>query len=332
MKKIFLLIPLCLLSACARQVYFNKPGVSNQEYYRDKSECQAFANIGQNRSSDDQVYYTGDNAFLEGYNTATAFIGESSDRDDLYLDCMRGKGYDVSFDKDESNNCNDPNHFCGQYNIGINYYDGKGVKKDYIEAARWFRRSAEQGFPFAERQLGRMYYEGEGVEKNNEEAFKWYNKAAEHGDASAQGLLGLMYYCGEGIEKNNEEAINWMNMAAAHGKVGVKEVAQEFLLRITQDGASEELYQEYCQSSSNANDNVSIGADEKCTKHTDCGDGLGCFDGFCARFNKSVSGPIVSESNNQCSDSFDCASGYFCDNHICKNTKMEKNNYQNKKK
>ena len=32
-----------------------------------------------------------------------------------------------------------------QSNLGLMYSDGLGVKQDYTEAAKWFRKAAEQG-------------------------------------------------------------------------------------------------------------------------------------------------------------------------------------------
>ncbi len=33
-----------------------------------------------------------------------------------------------------------------QYNRGVNYWYGSGVTQDYVEAANWFRKAADQGF------------------------------------------------------------------------------------------------------------------------------------------------------------------------------------------
>lgn len=32
-----------------------------------------------------------------------------------------------------------------EYNLALRYYNGDGVVKDYAEAAKWFRKAAEQG-------------------------------------------------------------------------------------------------------------------------------------------------------------------------------------------
>ena len=87
------------------------------------------------------------------------------------------------------------------------YDQGFGVPKDYKEAVKWYRKSAEQGLADAQCNLGYMYDQGFGVPKNYKEVFKWYTKAAEQGDADAQHNLGLMYYNGEGVPKDYKLAV-----------------------------------------------------------------------------------------------------------------------------
>ena len=59
------------------------------------------------------------------------------------------------------------------------YYYGYGVKQDYAEAVKWYRKAAEQGNAYAQFNLGNAYYNGNGVEQDYAEAVKWYQKAAE---------------------------------------------------------------------------------------------------------------------------------------------------------
>ena len=54
--------------------------------------------------------------------------------------------------------------------LGVMYYEGHGVLKDYTEAAKWFRHSAERGWLGAQCNLGVMYYRGEGVAQDYAEA------------------------------------------------------------------------------------------------------------------------------------------------------------------
>lgn len=104
-----------------------------------------------------------------------------------------------------------------QLRLGSMYYYGKGVSKDYSEAARWYRKSAEQGNPKAEYSLGDMYREGKGVPQDYAEAARWCRKAAEQGEAMAQDGLGFMYYRGEGVQQDYAEAARWYRKSAEQG-------------------------------------------------------------------------------------------------------------------
>jgi hypothetical protein len=105
-----------------------------------------------------------------------------------------------------------------QYNVGMMYYNGRGVfYKDYNEALKWFRKAAEKEFPRAQYSLGVMYMKGEGVPKDNAEAVKWYRKAADQELADAQYNLGMMYGLGQGVSKDLVQAHMWFDLAAEQG-------------------------------------------------------------------------------------------------------------------
>ena len=53
---------------------------------------------------------------------------------------------------------------------------------DYATALREFRPLAKQGDPEAQVQLGGMYQDGRGVPRDYVEAARWFHKAAEQGD------------------------------------------------------------------------------------------------------------------------------------------------------
>ena len=90
---------------------------------------------------------------------------------------------------------------------------------DYAVAAKWFRKSAEQGDKWAQYNLGAMYDEGKGVTQDYAEAVKWYRKAADQGNAPAQYNLGLKYDNGQGVPKNEKTAVKLWKLAAKHGDV-----------------------------------------------------------------------------------------------------------------
>jgi TPR repeat protein len=83
------------------------------------------------------------------------------------------------------------------------------------EAAKWYRKAAEQGFAPAQANLGRLYYLGVGVPRNLVEAASWRRKAAEQGYAEAQVWLGNNYRDGEGVPKDYVLAYMWFNLAAS---------------------------------------------------------------------------------------------------------------------
>jgi TPR repeat protein len=58
------------------------------------------------------------------------------------------------------------------------------VDKDYEAAARWFLRSAEQGNPDGQVNLGVAYGKGQGVKQDDIAAVKWFRKAAEQGNST----------------------------------------------------------------------------------------------------------------------------------------------------
>ena len=91
---------------------------------------------------------------------------------------------------------------ASQYRLGLRYYNGEGVAKDFSEAAKWFRKAAERGFAKAQGYLGRCYFRGEGVTQDFSEAVKWSRKAADQGDSPGQNNLGSCYHEGQGVAKD----------------------------------------------------------------------------------------------------------------------------------
>jgi len=104
-----------------------------------------------------------------------------------------------------------------QFMLGLMYSSGRGVLQDASEAARWYRRSAEQGNVDAQLSLGRIYDGGVGVPKNHFEAVRWYRLAAEQGNGDAQWRLGAAYQFGTGVPRNLSEAFRWTAIAAEKG-------------------------------------------------------------------------------------------------------------------
>ncbi len=73
-----------------------------------------------------------------------------------------------------------------QYNLGIMYDNGRGVPQDYVEAAKWYRKAAEQGYVDAQYNLGTMYGQGKGVSRDFVQAQLWFTLAGSQGNVTAQ--------------------------------------------------------------------------------------------------------------------------------------------------
>ena len=153
----------------------------------------------------------------------------------------------------------DQGHADAQFNAGLMYAQGRGVKHDDAEAVKWYRKAAEQGLDVAQCNLGLMYAQGRGVKHDDAEAVNWIRKAADQGHADAQCNLGLMYAQGQGVKHDDAEAVKWYRKAAEHDHtvaqlrlasiylqgLGVKKDVLEatyWWLRSVVDGSSREIF------------------------------------------------------------------------------------------
>jgi len=102
-----------------------------------------------------------------------------------------------------------------QYQLGENYYSGKGVPKDYKEAVKWCKMAGEQGHPFAHSVLRAIAIDGKAI--SGEELFAWFKNQAEQGNVKAHFSIGVMYENGETVARNRKEAMKWLKSAAEQG-------------------------------------------------------------------------------------------------------------------
>lgn len=58
-------------------------------------------------------------------------------------------------------------------------------RQDYKEAFKWYSKAANQGYAVAQYNLGVMYQYGYGVRQDYQKAIEWYLRAANQGDADA---------------------------------------------------------------------------------------------------------------------------------------------------
>jgi TPR repeat protein len=76
--------------------------------------------------------------------------------------------------------------------LGLHYYLGAGVGRDFTRAAEWFEVAALAEYPEAQRNLGVMYLRGLGVEQDYHKAYGWLHFAHVGGNQGARDYLDLM--------------------------------------------------------------------------------------------------------------------------------------------
>jgi len=108
------------------------------------------------------------------------------------------------------------NHWA-QLQIGYQYEFAEGLPENFVEAVRWYAKSANQGNSVAQRNLGQMYEDGAGVREDWVTAAQWFRKSADQGHAKGQASLGRCYEFGIGVPQNRGQAIAWFNKAAQGG-------------------------------------------------------------------------------------------------------------------
>ena len=99
-----------------------------------------------------------------------------------------------------------------QTNLGLLYYYGRNVPRDYTKAREWFEKAAAQGDADAQYNLGTLYDFGKGVSQDFSMARHWYEQAATQGHAGAQNNLGGLYEFGHGVKQDSVRAFMWYNV------------------------------------------------------------------------------------------------------------------------
>jgi TPR repeat protein len=106
-----------------------------------------------------------------------------------------------------------------QYNLGLMYIFGEGVKKNPNAGLRWLKAAAFTGNDVAEETLGQIYEKGAfGFHKNSRVALRWYRAAMSHGNNKAKFSLGL-WLASKGTSKQKQEGAKLIRDAAKAGVV-----------------------------------------------------------------------------------------------------------------
>lgn len=110
---------------------------------------------------------------------------------------------------------------------GSELQKGKDAEKakNYTEAFKWYKLSAEKGNAEAMYSVGLYYRFGTyatNTMPNDAEAMKWFKQSADKGNAEAMYELGIIYFTGRGVAKNSTEAYNWFKKAYDKGYTTAK--------------------------------------------------------------------------------------------------------------
>src|SRR5947209_8375016 len=103
------------------------------------------------------------------------------------------------------------------FRIGLRYYRGNGVEKDYKEAAAWFRKASDAGDADSMTWMGLLHARGHGVPKDYAQAKSWYEKAAAKDEPVAMNNLGDLYFNGQGRDKDSAAGVGWYRKSAEKG-------------------------------------------------------------------------------------------------------------------
>ncbi len=103
------------------------------------------------------------------------------------------------------------------FEIGAVYTEGRGIKADLVQAAKWYQRAADAGVIPAQYRLASLYEKGTGVSRDLVKARTLYQQAAEKGNASAMHNLAVMLASGGGAAPDFAGAGKWFAMAADRG-------------------------------------------------------------------------------------------------------------------
>jgi len=111
------------------------------------------------------------------------------------------------------------------------------VNADYEKAYQLWRPLAEEGDGSAMFDLGILYWDGKGIPRNRSLAVDWWKKSAEENVAAAQYNLGLAYYLGAEIDQDVESALSLIRLSANQGHglaINILPLIEQEFLRLSE--------------------------------------------------------------------------------------------------
>lgn len=107
------------------------------------------------------------------------------------------------------------NNGRAQYEMGKLYFFDKGIfERDDAKAYMWFKRSADNNYPYAGHYVAQCHIAGAGVPEDQKKGFELFLENANVGVPESQEKVAFCYMFGVGVEKNPQKAFYWYRRAA----------------------------------------------------------------------------------------------------------------------
>ena len=98
------------------------------------------------------------------------------------------------------------NDGIGCRNLGLSYYNGEGVRRNYSTAKNYFEKACNLNDGHGCTLLGILYHGGQGVRQDYSTAIKYYEKACRMNESLGCFGLGIVYQSGQGVRQNTIKA------------------------------------------------------------------------------------------------------------------------------
>ena len=118
------------------------------------------------------------------------------------------------------------------------YLAGRGVSKDPVRAAFWYRKAADAGDPAAQNNLGYLYLTGTGLDRDEAQAARWFARSLAGGSQEGKLNLALMYMKGSGQMRDVSLAIDLLNQLAGKNNTRAEDVLG--VIYLTGDGVRQD--------------------------------------------------------------------------------------------
>lgn len=261
---ILLILSVCMLSACdpyerAIKYYDKQDYVRAAEYFKklaDEGNAEAMAWLGLCIDRDAahvdsaKVWYT--NAIEDG---AIEWFIEKAEEGVPQIQAQLGYCYTngIGVETDENKGLHwtrqsaENGNARGQFNLGVYFQEMNDMEKaveyytksanqgyvyaqhnlgriysvnfqDKAKAIYWYEKAANQEYPLSQSKLAALYLDMDD-EYNNRKAFSLLQKAANAGEESAYNNLGYCYATGKGGFQDIQKALVWYKKAADNGEM-----------------------------------------------------------------------------------------------------------------